>query len=144
MAGAETGVLEAPYQASAAVTRKRFVTLTGDQTVARVAAVGGKTLGVAHVSITDNTGVADTNGRNEITDGKGTAVHIHGIIFVESGAAVTRDADVMSDATGRVIDFVAGASGATRWVAGRALKGAAAAGEWVPVLLTPGVRVTTP
>lgn len=133
MAGADTGLLELPYQATAAVTKKRFVVLTGDQTVARASVLGSAVLGVAMVSITDNSA---TGGRNEITDGKGTAVHVHGVIFVESGAAFAQDVPVTTDALGRAIAAVA-----TNRQAGQSLKAAGDAGELVPILLTPYGRV---
>lgn len=127
MAGADTGILELPYQASAAVTKKRFVVLTGDQTVARASVAGSRVLGVAMVSITDNSA---TGGRNEITDGKGTAVHALGVVFVEAGAAVARDAEVATDNVGRAVAAIA-----TNRVAGVALKAAANAGDLIPVAL---------
>ena len=133
MADQHTGILDLPYQASAEVLKKRFVVLTGDQTVAKASVLGEKVLGVAMVDIKNNTGVPNTNGRNEITDGKGTAVHVQGVAFVYSGAAVARNVDVTTDATGRAVAAVAG-----NRVAGVALKGAATAGELIPVLLAGG------
>lgn len=126
-AGADTGILELPFQASATVTKKRFVVLTGDQTVARSSVAGALALGVAMVSIEDKSAAG---GINEITSGKGTAVHVHGVVFVESGAAIVRLAEVTNDNVGRGVTAATGDV-----VHGRALKAASAAGQLIPVLL---------
>lgn len=122
MAGADTGILELPYQAAGAIGAKRFVVLAAEQKVAQAGA-GAEALGVARVGIS----------ATEAARGKGTAVHVHGVIFVEAGAAIPLGAKVQSDAQGRAIVAAGGA------VVGKALEVAAAAGEYVPVLLAGGV-----
>lgn len=59
-------------------------------------------------------------------------IQIFGVAVITSGAAVTLNARVMSDAAGKCIDFVAGAGNA---VGGIALNGAAGPDEDVEVLL---------
>lgn len=120
MAGAQTGVLELPYQASGACTRKRFVVLTGDQTVVQASVAGSRVLGVASFSVS----------ADEAAKGKGPAVHVLGVVFVESGAAFASDAELTTDASGRAV-----AAGVGNRVAGIAMKAASAAGQMVPVAL---------
>lgn len=131
MALKASGILELSYQASGAVSRMRFVVITGDQTVVRASSAGGAVLGVADVDISTD----------EATAGKGCAVMVHGVAFVESGAAVARNDLVSTDNVGRAVTSAAGDI-----VVGRALKAASAAGEWIPVLLagTFGETVPTP
>jgi hypothetical protein len=64
-------------------------------------------------------------------------VRILGISKVEAGAAVALGARVMSDATGRAIT----AATATNIPCGIAFQAATGAGEWIDVLLTPGMPV---
>lgn len=120
----KTGVLEIPMQASAAVTRDRFVTQTGNQTVAQTGTAGQRTLGVAQLSISTT----------EATAGKSCAVQVLGVALVEAGAAVARGDRVTTDATARAIT-----AGAAQVPAGVALKAATAAGQKIGVLLTPGL-----
>ena len=120
MAGADTGVLELPYQATTAITKLRFVKISGDQTVAAVAAITDRALGVAKVDIS----------AAEFAAGKGTAVQVLGVAWVEAAAAISLDALVAPSANGRAQTAVS-----TQFVAGRALKAAANAGDWIPVLL---------
>ncbi len=126
MAGAQTGVLELPYQASAAIIKNRFVKLSGDQTVAQVAASNDLVLGVATIDIS----TSNFQGVNEVTAGKATAVRVLGVAWVEAGAAVTRGDIIMPDTVGRAITRTA-----TNRPCGIALKAASAAGELIPVLL---------
>jgi hypothetical protein len=120
VAGADTGVLELPYQATTAITKLRFVKISGDQTVAAVAAITDRALGVAKVDIS----------AAEFAAGKGTAVQVLGVAWVEAAAAISLDALVAPSANGRAQTAVS-----TQFVAGRALKAAANAGDWIPVLL---------
>jgi len=126
LAGADTGVLELPYQASGAIVKYRFVALSGDQTVAAIAAVTTRTIGVAQVSI-DAT---------EATNGKATAVQVLGVAWVEAAAAITRGVPVGPSANGRAQTAVA-----TQFPCGIALKAAANAGDWIPVLLAPNALI---
>jgi hypothetical protein len=120
MAGADTGVLELPYQASGAITRMRFVKLSGDQTVQQCDTLGEVALGVSKVSIS----------ADEATAGKGTAVQVLGVAWVEAGAAITRGADVSTTTAGKATPALT-----THRALGRALKAAAADLDWIPVLL---------
>ena len=129
MALAATGVLELPYQASAAVTRMRFVVVTGDQTCAQASVAGSRVLGVARLSVSTA----------EAAKGKGPAVQVLGVAYVESGAAVARNAEVATDDEGRAVP---GATGDR--VAGIALKAASDAGEWIPVLLCGAAQPIVP
>jgi hypothetical protein len=61
--------------------------------------------------------------------GEQASLVTHGIKTVESGAAVTLDAEVQTDASGRAIDKAAGIG------LGRALDAATAAGEFIRVKL---------
>lgn len=126
MAGSATGILELSYQASAACIRMRFVSLTGDQTVALTTGAGTRPLGVARLSVSTQ----------EAARGKSPAVQVLGVAFIESGAAFGRDVELTPDATGRAVAAAAG-----NRVAAVSMKAAAAAGEWVPCLLIPAGRV---
>jgi len=123
MAGADTGLLELPYKATTAIVKLRFVKISGDQTIAAVAAATDRALGVAKVDIS----------AAEFALGKGTVVQVLGVAWVEAGAAVAINAFVQPDSVGRAITAVS-----TGFTAGVALKAAAAAGDWIPVLLLPG------
>lgn len=125
MAGADT-ILDLPYQASAAVVKNRFVKLSGNQTVAPIAAVTDKALGVVQVDISTT----------EAAQGKTGAVMVLGVSWVEAAAAITINDSVSPSANGRAQTTVA-----TQFPAGRALKAAAAAGDLIPVLLNPNVAI---
>jgi hypothetical protein len=126
LAGADTGILELPYQASGAIVKLRFVKLSGDQTVAAIAAVTDRAIGVAKVDIS----------ASEATAGKGTAVQVLGVAWMEAAAAITRGVPVGPSANGRAQTAVA-----TQFPCGLALKAAANAGDWIPVLLQPNVLI---
>ena len=126
MAGAQTGVLELPYEASGAIVKNRGVKLSGDQTVQQVAASNDRSLGVATVDVSST----------EATAGKGVTVRVLGVQWCEAGAAVTRGDRVMYDTSGRVVL----AATAGNFVIGYALKGTTTgAGDLIPVLLTPNL-----
>jgi len=114
-------------QASAALTKFRFVKQTGAQTVAPVAASTERPLGVVQVDVS----VA------EAALGKSVAVSTEGIMWVEAGAAIALGARVMSDATGRAIT----AATAGNQPVGVARGAVGAAGELCPVELMPGAPV---
>lgn len=113
-------VLNLPYQASGAVTKLRFVKVTGDQTIGPAAAVTDKCLGVVQVDVS----------AAEATQGKSVAVMVYGVSWVEAAAAITRGDNVGPSANGRAQTAVA-----TQFPLGVALKAAAAAGDLIPVLL---------
>lgn len=125
MAGAITDILAPSYQASAAIVKNRFVKITGNQTVAPIAAVTDKALGVASVDISTA----------EAALGKTCHVDCLGIVWVEAAAAITQLDFVAPSANGRAQTAVT-----TQFVAGTALKAAAAAGDLIPVLLHRGDR----
>jgi len=127
LAGADTGILELPYQCNGAIAKMRFVKLVADQQVGAVAAITDQALGVAKVDVS----------ATEATNGKGTAVQILGVAWVEASAAIARGSFVAPSANGRAQVAVA-----TQFGMGVALKAAANAGDWIPVLLLPYLRTT--
>ena len=130
MAGADTGILELPYEATAAIVDKRFVKLSGDQTIVQCGVAGELALGVAKTPIS----TSNFQGTNEVTAGKGTAVQILGVAWVEAGAAVSRGAEVTTDTSGRAVT-----AATTNRVLGYCLKGTTTgAGDWILVLLAGG------
>ena len=94
--------------AAAALSRLRFVGLTG-----AVCAAGAKALGIAEAA-------ADL--------GEQAPVNTHGILLVEAGAAIAAGAEVESDANGKAITKAAGISN------GFALDAAAAAGDVIRIV----------
>lgn len=72
----------------------------------------------------------------------GLAIFDGGVAKVEAGAAVALDAEVMTDASGRAITFAA-ATG-TRYIIGKALQAAGAAGEIIAIKSEIRGRVVTP
>lgn len=113
------------YVAELAVLPYRIVKFgTADGQVQQAAAAGDACIGVA-----DNLG----------QDTVGTRVDViqSGIAEVEAGAAITRGALVISDASGRAITAAAAAGTNVRYV-GVALANAGGAGEIIPVDVHPG------
>lgn len=98
--------------------------LAGTVAMNRFVAPGG-TLAGAGVNTLGASRIAGVSGEK-------IAVDVYGTAIVESGAAVTLNATVKSDATGRAIDWVT--SGAK---VGIALEAASAAGQMIEVLLIP-------
>lgn len=117
-------VLNAPYKATSAITKHRFVKLSGDESVAAVAAITDKALGVAQADVS----------AAEFAAGKAQPIAIMGIAYVEAAAAITAMDFVAPSANGRAQTCVA-----TQFAAGVALRAAGAAGDLIPVLLTPFV-----
>lgn len=105
------GVCPITIVATAAITAQRFVTALGAP-----AGAGANIIGVAAMPA---------------ANGEPFTVDTLGVVTVESGAAVTAGGLVQADATARAIDRAAGA------IVGRALDGAAAAGQNIRVLLIP-------
>lgn len=101
-------VLTLSIAATAALTKKRFVSLAG-----AVPAAGAWCPGVA-------------NAGYDI--GEQAGVDVTGAILVEAGAAVTAGTEVQTDASGRAITKDAGVG------LGRALDAASAASEFIRVL----------
>ncbi len=102
-------ILSLHVVATAALTAHRFVAAGGG-----VPAAGGNALGV--------TRQAAAIGESALTDVIGTAV-------VEAGGAIAAGAAVETDATGRAVTQTTGVK------LGRALEAAAAAGDFIEVLL---------
>lgn len=125
MAGADI-VLNLPYQFGGAVTKLRFVKLSGAQTVIAVAAVTDKALGVVQVDASVS----------EASSGKQGSVMVYGVSWVEAAAAISLDASVSPSANGRAQTTVA-----TQFPMGKALSAAGAAGDLVLVLLTPNANI---
>lgn len=123
MAGAQE-LLPLPYEANEALTKQRFVKLAGDEAVDMADTAGEVVIGVTRVSAT----------ADEATDGKVVAVDVLGNPWVEAGAAITRGAKVMTNAAGKAI-----AATATNVPVGIAMQAAAADGDLITVLLTPGL-----
>lgn len=113
------------YVAEAAILPYRIVKAgTADGNMVQAAAAGDALLGVA-----DNLGQATAGARVDVQH--------EGVGEVEAGAAITRGALLMSDASGRAITGTA-AAGTNYGVIGRALASAGAAGEIIPVALSIG------
>lgn len=107
-------VLTLPVVATGTMTAHRFVTAAGAQ-----AGADANTLGVA---------------RSDAVSGDRVAVDVLGTVILESGAAFAAGATLKSDASGRGITWAT--SGAK---VAQALQAAAAAGQFVEVLLIPNV-----
>lgn len=108
MARTAQPLLIATILAAAALTRLRFVGLTGD-----VAAAGAKALGVAEV---------------DADQGEDASVSTHGILIVEAGAAIAAGAEIEVGANGKAITKAAGVSN------GFALDAAAADGDKIRIV----------
>ncbi len=67
-------------------------------------------------------------------------VDVAGTTIVETGAAITKDADLMVDATGRVVPLTVG----SKYGVARSMDAAAGAGEFIEVLLMPGAGAVSP
>jgi len=105
--------------ATAALATARFVEQDGTYPAA-----GGKALGVT---------------RFDAAIGDPVAVDVLGTTIVECGAAVTQDAALMVDATGRVVPL----AGSAVQAVGRALQAGAAAGALIEILLIPSAGLVT-
>lgn len=118
-------VLTKSLVAEAAVLPYRIVKFgTADGAVIQATAAAD-----AVVAVADNLGQA--------TAGERVDVIVEGIAEVEAGAAITRGALLISDASGRGITATAVAGTNVRTL-GIALASAAAAGEIIPVAVRPG------
>lgn len=113
------------FVAEAAVLPYRIVKFgSADGQVLQAAAATDASVGVA-----DNLGQDTANSRVDVI--------LSDIADVEAGGAITRGALVTSDASGRAVS-AAPAAGANVRVIGTALANAGAAGEIIPLLLSPG------
>lgn len=117
-------VLNAPYKATTAIVKHRFVKLSGDESVAAITGVTDKALGVSHSDVS----------AAEFPLAKAQAIAMLGIAYVEAAAAITAMDFVAPSANGRAQTAVA-----TQFAAGVALRAAGAAGDLIPVFLSPFV-----
>ena len=120
MSSGNLSLLTLTVAAAGALEASRFVTKAG-----AYPAAGAAAFGVARTS-------AAAAGDLVPVDVLGTAI-------VEAGAAVTDDAALMVDATGRVVPLTAGGKAPV----GRAMEAAAAAGAFIEVLLVPSAGLVT-
>ena len=104
--------------AAGALAASRFVTQAGAYPAAGAAAFG--------VTRTSAAAAGDL-----------VPVDVQGTAIAEAGAAITLDAPLMLDATGRVVPL----SGSGKAPVGRAMEAAGAAGAFVEVLLVPSAGV---
>ena len=105
--------------ATAVLAGNRFVTQGGGY-----AAAGGLVFGVA---------------RTPGNVGDPVPVDVTGTAIVEAGAAISKDAALMVDASGRVVAL----SGAGKFPVGRACEAAGAAGDFIEVLLVPSAGLVS-
>lgn len=106
--------------AAGALAANRFITQAGTYPAAGAAAFG--------VTRTSASAAGDL-----------VPVDVQGTTIVETGAAVTLDAAVMLDATGRVVPL----AGAGKSPVGRAMQAASAAGDLIEVLLVPSAGLVS-
>lgn len=116
-------------EAGTDVTNKRFVDEIAGGKVNRASTQGQKVNGIVAMVSTGFTGTT-------IATGHPAPVAKSGDIIVESGAAVADDTEVMTDAAGRAIPFVAAAN---TYAVGKVVNGtsASAAGEDLTITLYP-------
>lgn len=106
--------------AASALAASRFVTQDGAYPAAGAAAFG--------VTRTSAVGAGDL-----------VPVDVTGTAIVESGAAITKDAALMVDATGRVVPLTVGSKSPVA----RAMDAAGAAGAFIEVLLVPSAGLVS-
>jgi len=106
--------------AAAALAANRFVTQAGGYPNAGAAAFG--------VTRTSAAAAGDL-----------VPVDVHGTAIVEAGAAITKDAPLMVDASGRAVPL----SGVGKSPVGRSMDAATAAGELIEVLLVPSAGLVS-
>ncbi len=125
-------VLDLPFQIAVAVTKYQAVKLTAnDQECTPVTALGEAILGIA----------METASAQDATDGRHISVAVMGTAVWEADAAVAIGDVLRTSADGQAAQLAAAT--ADQNVVGIALTAAANAGEWITVLLTPGVQNTT-
>lgn len=98
MPATQNFVLGKGYNAGAAITKKRFVKFSADQTVVQCTVAGELAIGVSFFDVS----------AAEITKGKGASVLTEGRAIVEAGAAVAIGAKVTTDNQGRAITAATG------------------------------------
>jgi hypothetical protein len=116
-------VLTKTFTAGGAIAARTLVKFSAAETVVAAAAAGDSLLGAT-------TDIAAASGER-------VDVVLSGVAEISAGAAITRGALVMSNASGRVITAAASAGANIRTI-GIALDGADADGDVIRVLLAPG------
>lgn len=126
-------VLDKGFQTQTALTQWAVVKYgTSDQTCTAVTGLNDLPLG-----ITQEAAVA-----GDVTKGRIVNVRLMGISRCIAGAALTRGTRVRSSATGTVV-AASGTAGTVDNMVGILMFSSAATGDFVDVLLTPGVSVNT-
>ena len=121
-----------PFQPSEAMTRYTAVKLSGDQAVDLADTIGDACIGV----------VQETVSSDDVTNGRVAAVAVLGTTVIEAGAALaTVGTRVRASATGQAIALAA--TTAEQEQLGITLTASGAQGDWITILLTPGVTFTT-
>lgn len=124
MAEGGNSILELGYDAAAALTKYTAVKLSDDMTVTPVTAEGDVWIGITQFAVTSG----------EILEGKGATVWLMGTSLIKVGVGgVTRGTVGVMDAAGLVVASNTGA----RPLGIVLVSGVA--GDYVPVLLTPGL-----
>ncbi len=117
MAGEISGIEELSYTvdtgSSTGVTARRFVKPTAETTVDQCDTEGEWALGVAKTPVS----LSNTQGLDEVTAGKGVAVQVHGVAWVEASEAIAIGVEVGVGSDGTAITADSG-----DYVAGRCLK----------------------
>lgn len=121
-----TYVLDKSAKPGGALSQFTFVKFTDQETV-NTAGAGQRAIGVAQEEIS-----ADDATRGRVAD-----IRVLGISYVVAGGAITAGALVTSNASGRAVTAAVG-----NIPAGVALQAAAADGDPIAVLLTPGAQPT--
>ena len=125
-------VLDLPYTITEAITKHQAVKLgSADQTIDAADSLGEAILGIA----------METATAQDATDGRVIAVAVLGTAVWEVDAAVAIGDKLRVSADGQAAQLAA--TTADQNQVGVALTAATNAGEWITVLLTPGVEATT-
>ena len=114
MPSGNIAILTLTVTAAAVLAANRFIDQDGTYPAA-----GGKPFGVTRFAATEA--------------GQHLPVDVLGTTVVETGAAIAKDADLMVDATGRVVPLTVG----TKFPVARAMEAAAGAGAFIEILLLP-------
>lgn len=120
MSSGNLSILTLTVAAAGVLAASRFVTQAG-----AYPAAGAKAFGVTRSSAAEA--------------GDLVPVDVLGTAIVEAGAAVALDADLMVDATGRVVALTTGGKAPV----GRAMEAAGAAGAFIEILLLPSTGLVT-
>jgi len=127
-------VQDYPATVTAAIGRFRAVILdtTKDKSASPPGAANAKAFGICQ----DEYSAADS------TNGRVADIRVSGISTCVANSAISRGDQVrIADTTGRL--ETAAATTAKQYQVGIALTAAAAQGDWLEVLLTPGVQIDT-